>query len=93
MPSGAATGTHAHQGDEHHLILSGSWRLTQGEHTVELGPGDYLAWDPTVPHDVQNVGAGEGRMLVIYPRTGRDRAAAAGAGAGARDANPPDSPG
>jgi len=92
VPSGAATGTHAHQGDEHHLILSGRWRLTQGEHTVELGPGDYLAWDPTVPHDVQNVGAGEGRMLVIYPRTGRDRAAAAGAGAGGRGANLPDSP-
>ena len=41
---------------------------------VELGPGDYLAWDPTVPHDVQNIGDGEGRMLILYPRRGgRDR--------------------
>ena len=39
-------------------------------------PGDYLAWDPTVPHDVQNIGDGEGRMLVIYPRHGRERTAA-----------------
>ena len=30
VPSGAATGAHAHQGDEHHVILSGRWRMTQG---------------------------------------------------------------
>jgi transcriptional regulator with XRE-family HTH domain len=81
VPAGAATGTHAHQGDEHHLILSGRWRMTQGDHTVELVAGDYLAWDPTVPHDVQNIGEGEGRMLVIYPRSGRERTAAPPAGA------------
>ncbi len=68
VPPGHATGLHAHQGDEHHLILSGCWRLTQGDHTVELGPGDYLAWDPSLPHDVENIGTEEGRMLVIYPR-------------------------
>ena len=55
-PPGHATGVHAHHGDEHHLILSGRWRMTQGDHTVELGPGDYLAWDPAVPHDVENIG-------------------------------------
>jgi mannose-6-phosphate isomerase-like protein (cupin superfamily) len=68
VPVGGATGVHAHAGDEHHVVLSGRWRLTQGEHVVELGPGDYLAWDPTVPHDVENVGAELGRILVIYPR-------------------------
>jgi transcriptional regulator with XRE-family HTH domain len=71
VPPGHATGVHAHQGDEHHLILSGRWRMRQGEHDIELGPGDYLAWDPTVPHDVENVGEDEGRILVIYPRHGR----------------------
>jgi hypothetical protein len=40
--------------------------MTQGDHEVELGPGDYLAWDPSIPHDVENVGDGEGRILVIY---------------------------
>ena len=70
-PPGHSTGVHAHQGDEHHVILEGRWRLTQGDHTVELGPGDYLAWDPTVPHDVENVGDDVGRMLIIYPRRGR----------------------
>jgi mannose-6-phosphate isomerase-like protein (cupin superfamily) len=71
VPPGHATGVHAHQGDEHHLVVSGRWRMTQGEHTFELGPGDYLAWDPTVPHDVENIGAEPGRLLVIYPRNGR----------------------
>lgn len=68
---GRATGLHAHQGDEHHVVLTGRWRFTQGEHSVELGPGDYLAWDAAVPHDVQNIGDEPGRMLIIYPRRGR----------------------
>ena len=67
---GTATGIHMHSGDEHHLVLEGQWRLRQGEHVVDLGPGDYLAWDPTVPHDVENVGPGPGRILMIYPRRG-----------------------
>ena len=71
VPPGGSTGIHAHAGDEHHVILSGRWRMTQGDHDVELGPGDYLAWDPSVPHDVQNVGDDVGRMLIIYPRHGR----------------------
>ncbi len=75
VPAGHATGVHAHAGDEHHVILAGRWRLTQGEHVTELGPGDYLAWDPTVPHDVQNIGDEAGRMLVIYPRHGGRRPA------------------
>jgi transcriptional regulator with XRE-family HTH domain len=71
VPPGRSTGVHAHQGDEHHLILAGRWRMTQGEHDYLLGPGDYIAWDPTVPHDVENVGDDEGRILVIYPRHAR----------------------
>ncbi len=65
---GGSTGVHAHSGDEHHVVLSGRWRMTQGEHTVELGPGDYLAWDPSVPHDAENIGNEPGRILIIYPR-------------------------
>jgi transcriptional regulator with XRE-family HTH domain len=81
VPPGGATGVHAHQGDEHHVILAGRWRLTQGDTTVELGPGDYLAWDPTIPHDVENIGTDEGRMLILYPRRGgRDRKEAAPGG-------------
>ncbi len=68
VPAGASTGVHAHSGDEHHVVLAGRWRMSQGDHVSELGPGDYLAWDPTVPHDVENIGGEPGRVLVIYPR-------------------------
>jgi transcriptional regulator with XRE-family HTH domain/quercetin dioxygenase-like cupin family protein len=71
VPPGTGTGVHAHHGDEHHLVLAGRWRMMQGEHTFELGPGDYLAWDPSIPHDVENIGDEPGRILVIYPRQGR----------------------
>lgn len=68
VPPGGGTGIHAHAGDEHHVVLAGRWRLSQGEHVVELGPGDYLAWDPTIPHDVECLGPGTGRLLIVYPR-------------------------
>ncbi len=68
VPVGARTDVHAHAGDEHHVVVSGRFRMTQGDHTIELGPGDYLAWDPSVPHDVENVGDEPGRLLLIYPR-------------------------
>jgi mannose-6-phosphate isomerase-like protein (cupin superfamily) len=70
-PPGGKTGLHTHGGHEHHVVLSGRWRMTQGDHVVELGPGDYMAWDPTVPHDVENVGPDVGRLLIIYPRHNR----------------------
>jgi mannose-6-phosphate isomerase-like protein (cupin superfamily) len=68
---GQRTGVHTHSGDEHHVILSGLFRMTQGDHVYELGPGDYLAWDPSVPHDVENVGSEPGRILMVYPRHAR----------------------
>jgi transcriptional regulator with XRE-family HTH domain len=63
--SGGRAGVHAHTGDEHHVVLSGRWRMSQGEHVVELGPGDYLRWDGSIPHDAEVVGNDEGRMLII----------------------------
>jgi transcriptional regulator with XRE-family HTH domain len=75
VPPGGSTGIHAHQGDEHHVVLAGRFRMSQGEHVTEIGPGDYLAWDPTIPHDVESLGPEEGRMLMIYPRRGRERSA------------------
>ncbi len=71
VPPGGSTGEHAHAGDEHQLVLSGRFRMTQGETSAEIGPGDYLAWDPTVPHNVENIGDEPGRILIMYPRRGR----------------------
>ena len=67
---GGSTGVHAHQGHEHHIILTGHWRMTQGDSVIEIGPGDYLAWDPTIPHNVECLGPEEGRLLIVYPRRG-----------------------
>jgi transcriptional regulator with XRE-family HTH domain len=65
---GSATGAHAHAGDEHHLVLSGRWRMRQGDHEVELGPGDYVAWDGTIPHDAEVIGEEPGELLVVGRR-------------------------
>ncbi|MES2209724.1 MAG: helix-turn-helix transcriptional regulator [Chloroflexota bacterium] len=78
VPPGASTGVHAHTGDEHHVIVAGRWRMSQGDHVVEVGPGDYVAWDPTIPHDVECLGPEVGRMLVIYPRHVRTGTGATG---------------
>jgi transcriptional regulator with XRE-family HTH domain len=63
--AGGRAGVHAHTGDEHHLVLSGRWRMSQGEHVVELGPGDYLRWDGAIPHDAEVIGPEEGHLLIV----------------------------
>ncbi len=70
MPAGFRTGLHAHPGDEHHLVLSGRVRITQGEATVEAGPGDYVLLDGTLPHDAEAIGDGPARLVIVYPRGG-----------------------
>jgi transcriptional regulator with XRE-family HTH domain len=70
IPSGIRTGFHAHPGDEHHIVLSGRLRITQGESVVEAGPGDYVLLDGTLPHDAETIGDEPVRMLIVYPRGG-----------------------
>ena len=62
---GKGTGVHTHPGDEHHLVTAGSFRMTQGSHVTELGPGDYLRWDGLVPHDAEAIGDEPASMLII----------------------------
>jgi transcriptional regulator with XRE-family HTH domain len=62
---GARIALHAHPGDEHHLVLAGRFRGSQGPHAVELGPGDYLRWDGAIPHDGEVVGEEALRMLIF----------------------------
>jgi transcriptional regulator with XRE-family HTH domain len=71
LPPGGRPGPHAHAGDEHHVVLSGRFRMTQGDHVVEAGQGDYIRWDGSIPHDAENVSDGEGRLLIVSLR--RDR--------------------
>jgi transcriptional regulator with XRE-family HTH domain len=62
---GSRTGVHSHAGDEHHYVTAGRFRLTQGEHVTELGPGDYLRWDGVVPHDAEAIGDEPASMLIV----------------------------
>lgn len=68
VPAGSPVEMHAHVGDEHHLVLSGRFRATQGSHSVDLGPGDYLRWDGAVPHGGMVLGDEPLRMLIVRIR-------------------------
>jgi len=70
MPVGHRTGFHAHPGDEHHVILDGRVRITQGDSVVEAGPGDYVLLDGTLPHDAETIGDRPARLIIVYPRGG-----------------------
>ena len=69
---GARVGAHSHAGDEHHLILRGTYRMTQGDHVIEAGPGDYIRWDGTIPHDGELISDDGGAMLIVRIRPKSD---------------------
>jgi transcriptional regulator with XRE-family HTH domain len=62
---GRGTGVHSHPGDEHHYVTAGRFRMTQGAHVTELGPGDYLRWDGLIPHDAKAIGDEPASMLIV----------------------------
>jgi len=69
--AGERVGTHSHAGDEHHLVLRGRFRLRQGDHVIEVGPGDYVRWDGTIPHDGEVIDDADGAAMLIiriHPR-------------------------
>ena len=70
LPAGERTGFHAHPGDEHHIVMSGQVRVTQGDAVVDAGAGDYVLLDGTLPHDVEILGDEPAHMLIVYPRGG-----------------------
>lgn len=65
---GSRVGAHAHPGDEHHLVLRGRMRMTQGEHTVDVGPGDYVRWDGSIPHEGEVLGEEDAAMVIVRIR-------------------------
>jgi transcriptional regulator with XRE-family HTH domain len=46
-----------HSGREYGLVLSGTLEVTVGFDRYELGPGDSICFDSTVPHCLRNVGS------------------------------------
>ncbi|HVL25429.1 MAG TPA: XRE family transcriptional regulator [Thermomicrobiales bacterium] len=65
VPPGLRSPLMSDAGEEHHLVLEGRIRLRQGNFTADLGPGDYVVWDGTFPHEAENIGEGTARVLVI----------------------------
>jgi hypothetical protein len=38
---------------------------------IEAGPGDYVRWDGTIPHDAESIGPDDGSMLIVSVRRER----------------------
>ncbi len=64
---GARSSIMTDAGEEHHVVLSGRLRLRQGDFEAELGPGDYLVWDGSFPHEAEVVGDEPARVLIVTP--------------------------
>ncbi len=66
QPGGLAGGCdHAHPGQELLWVLSGTVRLLQGGHEIELTDGDSALLEGRVPHTYEAVGAEEAQFLVV----------------------------
>ncbi|MBR7104522.1 MAG: helix-turn-helix transcriptional regulator [Lentisphaeria bacterium] len=42
--------------EEYVLVTRGQVRVTSGDNTAELGPGDFLAYQGDLPHSLENIG-------------------------------------
>ncbi|MBU6310895.1 MAG: cupin domain-containing protein [Actinomycetales bacterium] len=74
IPEGGHEGLHTHGRDdpdgyagarEVYLIVEGSARVTLGDASHSLGPGDAISADPATPRGIANVGAGPLRLVVL----------------------------
>ena len=74
-----------HSGREYGLVLSGALEVTVGFDTYELGPGDSICFDSTVPHCLRTIGSKpvHGVWFVIGRQSDARAAALGSSGAGA----------
>jgi transcriptional regulator with XRE-family HTH domain len=75
-PSGHSTDTRRplrHDGQEYGLIISGSLRADVGFETFELGPGDAIAFDSSLPHQYWNTTGADVHAIwvVVHAHPGR----------------------
>jgi mannose-6-phosphate isomerase-like protein (cupin superfamily) len=52
------------------VVLSGAMRMTVGDHSDDLGPGDSVVFDANKPHVYENSGGSEARYhnVIVYGR-------------------------
>ncbi len=67
LPVGISTGNegHAHGGEEFSLVLEGRVRVTQGDESVVVEPGDSFHLKGCIPHSVANVGEGTAKIITV----------------------------
>jgi mannose-6-phosphate isomerase-like protein (cupin superfamily)/DNA-binding XRE family transcriptional regulator len=75
-PSGHSTDMRRplrHDGQEYGLIVSGRLQASVGFETFELGPGDSIAFDSSVPHQYWNTTGGDVHAIwvVVHAQPGR----------------------
>jgi DNA-binding XRE family transcriptional regulator/mannose-6-phosphate isomerase-like protein (cupin superfamily) len=75
-PSGHSTDARRplrHDGQEYGLIISGSLQASVGFETFELGPGDSIAFDSSVPHQYWNTTGADVHAVwvVVHAHPGR----------------------
>jgi transcriptional regulator with XRE-family HTH domain len=54
-----------HQGEETVVCLRGAIVCVHGDEEFELGVGDAISWDPSVPHWVENRGQSAAEVLAV----------------------------
>ncbi len=62
-----------HDGYEYGLVMTGTLHARVGFESYQLGPGDSIAFDSSVPHEYWNTTAGEVRAVwaVVHAQPGR----------------------
>ncbi len=63
--SNAAEHLQAHDGKEYGFVQAGELTVTINGDSVQLGPGDSIAFESTEPHRVANTGLGTARALWV----------------------------
>jgi quercetin dioxygenase-like cupin family protein len=66
---GAKLPLHAHPFPETRWIVEGYLRVTAGNETIDLGPGDRLDLPPNLPHVTEVVGLGKVIYVSGKPKT------------------------
>lgn len=75
LPPGTSIGLHTHDSDDEeiYVVISGRGRMTLGEESFTVMPGDVVINPPAGTHGLENTGNTELRLVVVDIRCPRDR--------------------
>ena len=64
---------HYHGAEEYLTVLEGRVRVTSGERTADLGPGDFIIYNADIHHSIENLGARPARVHLVDRFTGESK--------------------